>query len=122
APSAHRLTGPMDLAAFDRAFQEMIRRQPALRTSIVREGDHYIQKTADHVDVSLLPAEDLSHLRGDAQEALLAQRLEALTAETFDLGQAPLLKMRLFKLSDQQHALFFMTHHVLWDGWSFDIL
>ncbi|CAH0354925.1 non-ribosomal peptide synthetase/type I polyketide synthase [Aquabacterium sp. CECT 9606] len=122
APSAHRLTGPMDLAAFNRAFQEMVRRQPALRTSIVREGDHYIQKTADHVDVSLLPLEDLSHLSGAAQETLLAQRLDALTAETFDLGQAPLLKMRLFKLSEQQHALFFMTHHVLWDGWSFDIL
>ncbi|WP_290658592.1 non-ribosomal peptide synthetase/type I polyketide synthase [Aquabacterium sp.] len=122
APSAHRLTGPMDLAAFDRAFQEMVRRQPALRTSIVREGDHHIQRTFDHIDVSLLPLEDLSHLSGAAQEALLAQRLDALTAETFDLGQAPLLKMRLFKLSDQQHALFFMTHHVLWDGWSFDIL
>ena len=122
APSAHRLTGPMDLAAFDRAFQEMVRRQPALRTAIVRENDHYLQKTFDHVDVSLLPLEDLSHLSGAAQEAQLAQRLDALTAETFDLGQAPLLKMRLFKLSDQQHALFFMTHHVLWDGWSFDIL
>lgn len=122
APSAHRLTGPMNLQAFDQAFAEMIRRQPALRTAIVPEGDHYIQKVFDEVQASLLPVEDLSDLPKAQREAVLAQRLEALTAETFDLSQAPLLKMRLFKLADEEHALFFMTHHILWDGWSFDIL
>ncbi|MDE2400635.1 MAG: amino acid adenylation domain-containing protein [Burkholderiales bacterium] len=121
APSAHRLTGPMNLQLFDQAFAEMIRRQPALRTAIVPQGGRYIQKVLDHVDASLLPLEDLSELPKPQREAVLAQRLEALTAETFDLSQAPLLKMRLFKLAEQEHALFFMTHHILWDGWSFDI-
>ncbi|MFN4266565.1 MAG: amino acid adenylation domain-containing protein [Aquabacterium sp.] len=122
APSAHRLTGPMNLEAFDQAFAEMIRRQPALRTSIEKQGDRYIQRVHEHVQASLLPVEDLSGMAKPQREAVLAQRLEALTAETFDLSQAPLLKMRLFKLDDNEHALFFMTHHILWDGWSFDIL
>jgi amino acid adenylation domain-containing protein len=121
APSAHRLRGSMDAGAFDRAFSEMIRRQPALRTSIVLEGDTYVQRV-DEVKFSLLPLEDLSSLARDEREAALAQQLDALTAETFSLSNGPLFKARLFKLSEDEHALFFMTHHVIWDGWSFDVL
>lgn len=121
APSAHRLKGRMDAAAFDRAFAEMVRRQPALRTSIVAEGDGYVQRI-DDVAYSLLPLEDLSALPPAEREATLAQRLEALTAQTFRLDQGPLFLARLFKLADDEHALFFMTHHVIWDGWSFDVL
>ena len=48
--------------------------------------------------------------------------LRALADETFELDRAPLFKVRLFKLADDEHALFFMAHHIIWDGWSFDIL
>ena len=121
APSAHRLTGPIDPAAFDQAFSEMIRRQPVLRTVIVRDGAQSVQRVVD-VKFSLLPLEDLSMLPASEREAVLMQRLEALTAQTFELDQAPLFKARLFKLGDHEHALFFMTHHIIWDGWSFDVL
>ncbi|MFC3549824.1 amino acid adenylation domain-containing protein [Lysobacter cavernae] len=120
-PSAHRLRGPMDLAAFERAFQELLRRQAALRTIIVPEGDGAVQVVCDRVDASLLPVEDLSALPVSERETALQQRLEALTAAPFQLDQAPLFRARLFRLGEQEHALFFMTHHIIWDGWSFDL-
>jgi hypothetical protein len=49
-------------------------------------------------------------------------RLAALTEEHFDLEKAPLFKTRLFKLSPDEHVLFFMPHHIVFDGWSFDLL
>ena len=122
APSAHRLLGPMNLEAFDRAFSAMMRRQPMLRTSIVAADGGYVQHVDDAMKFSLLPAEDLSALEKDAREAKLAQRLEELTAQTFEMNHGPLFKARLFKLGPQEHALFFMPHHIVWDGWSFDIL
>src|SRR5690606_14094463 len=61
-PSAHRLRGPMDEAAFARAFAEMVRRQASLRTIIVDDGDGPVQKILDQVEVPLLPPVDLSHL------------------------------------------------------------
>src|SRR6185369_8839681 len=36
----------------------------------------------------------------------------------FDLGAAPLLRSRLLKLSEHEHALLLTTHHIIWDGWS----
>jgi hypothetical protein len=39
-----------------------------------------------------------------------------------DLGRAPLFRAQLFRLDAREHILFFMPHHIIWDGWSFDLL
>ena len=122
APSAHRLMGRMNETAFDQAFNEMIRRQPALRTCFERHGNAVVQRIRDDVTCSLFPAEDLSHLARDERESHLRDRLDELTAETFKLTAAPLFKARMFKLGEGEHVLFFMAHHIVWDGWSFDLL
>ncbi|MCM5680345.1 amino acid adenylation domain-containing protein [Schlegelella sp. S2-27] len=121
APSCHRLRGPMDLQAFDRAFRELVRRQTALRTSIVHTDDGHIQRIDDEVGVTLLPLEDLSGLPEDRREQALQRRLDALLAEPIALDRGPLMRTRLFKLGEDHHALFFTPHHVVWDGWSFDL-
>jgi amino acid adenylation domain-containing protein len=122
APSAHRLMGRINENAFDQAFNEMIRRQPALRTCFERHGNTVVQRISDGVTCSLFPAEDLSHLATDERESHLRERLDELTAETFNLTAAPLFKAHMFKLGEVEHVLFFMAHHIIWDGWSFDLL
>lgn len=120
-PSAHRLHGPIDTHALERAFREMVRRQASLRTILVPHGDTAVQKILDEVDVPLLPATDLSHLADPERMATLMADLEARTAEPFVLDQGPLFRVALYKLADDDHVLYFMTHHAIWDGWSFDI-
>jgi amino acid adenylation domain-containing protein len=122
APSAHRLKGLMDPQAFDKAFAQMVQRQPSLRTRIVAGPNGYVQQIDDSLPVSLLPLEDLSALPDPGRESALCERLNSLVDETFDLAKGPLFKARLFKLAEDHHALFFMPHHIIWDGWSFDIL
>lgn len=122
APSAHRLKGRFDAEAFDRAFTEMLRRQSALRTTIVAgESGGFVQKVHDAAEFTLLPIEDLSALPEEQRELMLKTRIEELVAQTFELDKYPLFKHRLIKLGEHEHALFFMPHHVIWDGWSFDI-
>ena len=121
-PSAHRLRGRLDETAFERAFAEMVQRQPILRTAIRRDGDHVMQVVEPAIDLRLFPAEDLSALPVDEREAALMRRLQELTDTPFDLTRAPLFRAHLFKLGAEDHALFFMPHHIIWDGWSFDLL
>jgi amino acid adenylation domain-containing protein len=121
APSCHRFNGQMDVQAFDRAFSELIRRQAALRTAIEPSGDDYVQHVREDVSVSLLPLEDLSGLPQAQREKVLLEQVQQLADSSFSLDRAPLFKARLFKLQEQEHAFFFMPHHVVWDGWSFDI-
>ena len=122
APSGHRLKGPMNLQAFDRAFSGMVRRQPSLRSRIVATANGHVQQIDDAFQFSLLPLEDLSLLPENRREQVLAQRIEALVAQTFDLAHGPLFRARLFKMGEDHHAFFFMPHHIVWDGWSFDIM
>ena len=120
-PSAHRLRGPLDRGAFERALQAMVRRQPVLRTAIEPDAAGAVQRIHATLEVEL-PLEDLSQLPADERDAWLMRRLDALIAEPFDLATPPLFRAQLFRLGDEEHVFFFMTHHIIWDGWSFDLL
>ena len=121
-PSAHRLTGPMDLAAFEAAIREVVRRQPALRTRIdaAAMGGRGTQQVAELVEFDL-PVEDLSGLAPELREAELLRRMQQVVDLPLDIHQAPLFRVALYRLAPEQHALLFMPHHIVWDGWSFDI-
>jgi len=120
-PSAHRLRGRLDRSLLARAFARVVERQPALRTFVPMAEEAPIQAVLASVDASV-PFEDLSALPVDAREARLAERLAEEAARPIDLGQAPLFRARLFGLGPEEHVFFFMAHHAVFDGWSFDLL
>ncbi|HEY4147015.1 amino acid adenylation domain-containing protein [Pinirhizobacter sp.] len=122
APSAHRLRGKLDEAAFERAFAALIARQSSMRTSFHRIDDTVEQVVARTVQIKLFPAEDLSGLPDDEREEVLMQRLQKFTDTPFDLRQGPLFSASMFRLANDEHVFFFMPHHIIWDGWSFDIM
>src|SRR5690606_870400 len=70
-------------------------------------------------EVTLLPVVDLSATAPAEREAELSQRIEPLIVEPLDTGLAPLFRVRLFRLSADEHVLYFQVHHVVWDGVSF---
>ncbi|MGV8940241.1 MAG: amino acid adenylation domain-containing protein [Lysobacter sp.] len=122
-PAAHRLKGKLDRDALERALREMVRRQASLRTSFaVRDDGHEaVQRVRESIDGPLLPFEDLCELPVEAREPALHARLEALIATPFQLDRAPLFRATLFRVSEHEHVLFFMVHHIIWDGWSFGL-
>lgn len=122
-PSGHRLRGPLDVELMDRAFREVAQRQTVLRTTIESGDGESLQVIHDAIEPGLLDVEDLSALPAGEREAELARRMQAMVETPFaDLSRPPLFRARLFKLADDEHALFFMPHHIIWDGWSFDLL
>src|SRR5205807_10234502 len=94
--------------------------QPVLRTAVGTVGDAPAQIVFDEVDAAI-PFDDLSGLAADQREPQLARRLEIEIAQAFDLTRAPLFRVRLYRLAPDHHVLYFMAHHIIWDGWSFDL-
>lgn len=122
-PSAHRLHGALDLGALDRAFQQLAQRQSVLRTSLGKAAGEPVQRIHDSIEFGLLAVEDLRPLARGQREQTLTRRMQAMVEQPFaDLETAPLLRVRLFRMADDEHVLFFMAHHFIWDGWSFDLL
>jgi len=120
-PSAHRLTGPMDEAAFTRTFNEMIRRQPSLRTFIALQDGEPVQQIVPELTVTLFPGEDLSAHEPAARERILTERITADIRQPFTLTESPLFRAKMYRLGPEEHVIFFMLHHIIWDGWSFDL-
>ena len=119
-PSAHRLRGVLARDALQSAFAAMVARQASLRTRLpVADGTPW-QEVLDTVDATI-PVDDLTHLLADAREAEAMRRIEDEIAQPFDLANGPLFRVRLYALAPDDHILFFMAHHAIWDGWSFDL-
>lgn len=121
-PSAHRLRGPLQLGAFQAALDAMIQRQSVLRTTIGLVDGEPMQIVHDVVDVDITDVVDVSHLPREEREAEVSRRMDALIQTPFELDRAPLIRSRLFRLGPEEHVWFFMTHHLIWDGWSFDLM
>ncbi|KAB8173373.1 amino acid adenylation domain-containing protein [Lysobacter maris] len=122
-PSAHRLTGPMDVAALEDALQALAQRQTVLRTGVAVVDGEEVQIVHDDIGPVIGEVEDLSALPPDEREATLRRRIDELIRVPFArLDRAPLFVAHLFRLREDEHVLFFMPHHLIWDGWSFDVL
>src|SRR5207302_6899819 len=72
-PSAQRVRGPLQVAAFERSVQEVVWRHESLRTTFQWEGSEPVQEVAERRAVRL-PVLDLSGL-GEGEREREAQRL-----------------------------------------------
>ncbi len=120
-PSAHRLRGPLQIETFKQALRDMVLRQPVLRSVIQTVNGRHEQVINEEVAFDL-PLIDLSTWAPEAREAELMRRMQAVVDQPIGIHQAPLFRVALFRLAPDEHALLFMPHHIIWDGWSFDLL
>ena len=118
-PSALRLEGPLDIAALEQSFEEIIRRHEVLRTTfgIVEGEPTQVIGPSSRTALSFI---DLSQSSDSEADARRLAREEA--AKPFDLTRGPLLRTTLLRLSDQSHLLLVTLHHIVADGWSVTLL
>jgi len=120
-PSAHRLRGPLQIETFKQALHDMVLRQPVLRSVIQTVNGQHEQVVSEEVAFDL-PLIDLSALAPEVRETELMRRMQVIVDQPIDIHQVPLFRVALFRLALDEHALLFMPHHIIWDGWSFDLL
>ena len=119
-PAAWRLHGAMDVQAFSRAFAAVVARHEVLRVSIESTGDEPTQAFLSGRDTAL-PYEDLSSVPASEREHALDKRLCALRDACIDLETGIPFNAALIRVAPEEHVLSLTPHHVVWDGWSFDI-
>ncbi len=118
-PAAWRFQGAFDVERFCAAFAGFVARHEAMRTRIRIIDGAPVQIFSDAP--AALEVEDLSLLAAEARANALAESTEALRVRHFDLEREAPYVARLYRLGAAEHALFFMPHHLIWDGWCFDI-
>ncbi len=121
SPAAIRLTGQLNIAALEQSLNEILRRHEVLRTCFKMVEGRPVQVISPVTPLSL-PVIDLSELPQATQEAKVRQLAIAHAQQPFALDTAPMLRVKLLRLSQQEHVALFVMHHIVCDGWSTDVL
>jgi hypothetical protein len=117
-----RLTGRLDVSAFERAWRRLVERHDILRTGFFWED---LEKPLQVVyrEVGLRVArESWRGLEAGEREARLAAYLDADRERGFDLSAPPLMRLALIELDEDVHQLVWSQHHIAVDGWSRGLL
>ena len=112
------LKGDLNEKALASAIQSLIDRHESLRLSVDMEHETARIEPAlslhlEHDDLSALPAAE--------QASQLAALIDREASTPFDLRQAPLFRVRLVRLSPEEHRLVVTAHHIIFDGWSTNV-
>ncbi|HEY4426357.1 MAG TPA: amino acid adenylation domain-containing protein, partial [Pyrinomonadaceae bacterium] len=115
--SAIKIKTKADVAALRSAFQSLVDRHAALRTTFSAVHGKAVQHVYEHATVSF---ETVDASLWD--DGALAERLRAEAHRPFDLEHGPLLRALLFSLADEEQVLLVVAHHIVIDFWSLAIL
>jgi amino acid adenylation domain-containing protein len=118
---AFRLTGRLNVSAWQLAVEEIVRRHEVFRTSFKVNGKRVARVVTPPAPGSLeiVDLESMDAMsRTEEAMRLLADDIEL----PFNLQVAPLFRAKLLKLSATEYFFQLTNHHLISDGWSEEIL
>ncbi|HEY6351867.1 MAG TPA: amino acid adenylation domain-containing protein, partial [Candidatus Angelobacter sp.] len=120
-PESLHLRGNLDLQALKRTINALVERHEILRTYFAIVDGEPVQVIRPELFVEL-PIEDLSNRDETSRQERITAAQREEWAQPFNLAHGPLLRMKLFKLGDNEHVLLRTFHHIVFDGWSVSVL
>lgn len=114
---AFRVHGPLDRSAFTKAVGTLVERHEMLRSVVRSDGSNVFTEllplpldVVEWVEVPprVTPAWAQEHIATEAQRP-------------FKLSEEPLVRVSGASLSPDDHLLVFVMHHLVSDGWSFEV-
>jgi amino acid adenylation domain-containing protein len=116
------LTGKLEIAAFERAWQQVVERHPVLRTLFVWEhGKQPLQVVCKSVSLPWI-IHDWQEFSAIEQQERLQTLLQMEREQGFELNKAPLMRCTLIKLQEDTYEFIWSHHHLLMDGWCLSII
>ncbi|MDJ0674318.1 MAG: amino acid adenylation domain-containing protein [Calothrix sp. MO_167.B42] len=117
-----RITGTVDIGAFNLAWQAVVERHPVLRSAFVWSGQQQaVQVVNKSVEFAIVEY-DWRDLSPQLQEEELNRYLTTTRSQGFVLEQPPLMSFAMMRLDDCTWQWVWNHHHILVDGWSLPIL
>ena len=121
-PAALRLSGRLDVEKLRATINEVIRRHESLRTTFaMTDNGQLVQVIAPQLLIDL-PVDDLGHLPESERERQVLWLAGQQMLEPFDLARGPLFRAQLLRLDETEHVLLVALHHIVFDGWSLEVL
>jgi amino acid adenylation domain-containing protein len=108
--------GSLDHAILERAIGEIIRRHEIWRTTFDVVDGQPVQLVQPAPETFEIPRVDLTSLPEHSRKNEAIRMASKQASELFDLRRGPLLRATLYDLSEDDHQLFMVFHHIIFDG------
>ncbi|MFI6093789.1 amino acid adenylation domain-containing protein [Streptomyces sp. NPDC051218] len=116
------LQGSVDHAAIGAAWRAVLRRHPILRAAFLwKEQSEPLQAVMNECQLPCV-TEDWRRWSPSEQQSMLQDYIDRDRTAEFDVGRPPLLRIALFQLADDEYVMVLTFHHLLMDGWSYQVL
>ncbi len=116
------LVGPLNVPAFQQAWQRVVDQHPILRTAFVWEQlDAPLQVVYRQVTLPF-EQQDWRQLSTSEQQQQWQTWLQRDRKRGCDPAQAPLMRITLIQFADDRYQFVWSHHHLLLDGWSTPLL
>ncbi|WP_410586699.1 amino acid adenylation domain-containing protein [Amycolatopsis sp. lyj-23] len=119
---AARLTGRFDPRRFRAAWQRVLNRHAALRTSFHWDRLDRPLQVVHHGVTAAVDTADWRSLDHAEQAERMAGFLAADRERGFSLSRPPLVRLTLVRVADAEWELVWTHHHLLLDGWSMPLV
>ncbi|GAB1541024.1 hypothetical protein NUACC21_36930 [Scytonema sp. NUACC21] len=118
-PAAMRFEGNLDVTALEYSFNYIISRHETLRTNFIQVNGQPFQVIHPRrsLKLTLVDLQSERELESYCQQLAIEE-----TQRPFDLSADPLVRASLFKLTETEHVLLLVMHHIISDGWSMGVL
>ncbi len=116
-----RLGGQLDRAALEKALNELVRRHEALRSVFPESNGEPSQIVLPATSLKV-DFQDLRQVAADAREGAMQRIAAAESQSSFDLTGGPVFRAKLIRTGEREHVLLVMMHHIVFDGWSENVL
>ncbi|MCI0736569.1 MAG: condensation domain-containing protein [Beijerinckiaceae bacterium] len=115
------IKGRFEVSTLERAFQTIIDRHEILRTRFIDRDGELVQEVASEVDfrIQVIDMTNMAEEKQAGEAEALGRRDAQLP---FDLGQLPLIRVTLLRLSPDRGILLITTHEIVFDGWCIRLL
>ncbi len=120
-PAAFELSGTLDEAALTAALNAILRRHEVLRMAFPTVEGEAVAVASPNLTVRLTRHAPPSGPPTERRAAAYHQAVAA-ARRPFDLSDPPLLRAEVWPLADDCHLLLLVIHHIVYDGWSIEIL
>ena len=117
-----RLENVADIKALIDSWNTVVERHPAMRSAFVQAPDGSFQQIVQTSAQLPVREEDWTTLSPEAQQARLGLFQTVDRTGGFQLAQAPLMRLALFRLRDRDWQFTLSFHHAVLDGWSLHLV
>jgi len=114
-PVTIHYSGTLNVSALEQSFNEILRRHEAWRTAFKVVDGEAVQEVQENLSISL-PVIDLSGFPREQRDEAARLIATADARVPLDLGQVPLFRAKLIRLSDSEHRLYLTLSHIIFDG------